>query len=489
MQYCHLLAFLFLLIVSGCRVGPHYEPPAPAVPEEWKNSQPTVVQAAFVDFWWEVFNDCTLNELEQCAVQNNPTLYAALERVFEARALACVEASNLYPQLFLNPSYNDFGALTQVNLPSGVNIPGLSGGIPPFRIHQMQYMLPLNLNYELDLWGKLRDNYDAAAFNADAQTEAYFSSMLTLTADLASTYFQLRTLDATIDLLKANIETRRKNLELTNSRFNKGLVTYLDVTQAQVDFATVQSNYHNAVRLRRLAENQIAVLTGQIASDFCLAHNPLKGVPPVIPAGIPSTILLQRPDIAQAERAMAAEHALVNSAYASFFPSISLTGALGYLSPDASQFTKWISRYWMLGANGSQMVFDGGRDSCTLKAAWARFRESSGFYQQQVLAAFREVEDALNNIEQQAKEEEQLKIASEASRKAVDISLNRYRNGVSIYLEVVENERLQLEVEVERINRQGALYISTVQLIKALGGSWETGESPQPTSEEPGCDT
>lgn len=489
MKYCRFLGLLFLLIVSGCRVGPHYEPPAATVPEEWKNDQPCVTHAPFVDFWWEVFADDTLNELEQSAVQNNPTLFVALQRVFEARALACVEASNLYPQLFINPSYTNQEALFQANLPSGINIPGLSGGIPPFRVHQLQYLLPLNLNYELDLWGKLRDNYDAAAFHADAETEAYFSSMLSLTADLASTYFQMRTLDATIDFLIANIETRQKNYDLTQARFDKGLVTYLDVTQAQVDLATVRSNYHDAIRLRRLSENQIAVLTGQLASDFCLEHNPLNGMPPAIPAGIPSTILLQRPDIAQAEREMASQHALVNSAYASFFPSISLTGALGYLSPDASQFTKWISRFWMMGANGSQMVFDGGRDCCTLKAAWARFGEASGAYQQQVLTAFREVEDALNNIEQQGKEAEQLRIASQASKKAVDISMNRYRRGVAIYLEVVENERLQLEVEVEWINRQGALYISTVQLIKALGGSWETDESPQASTEEPGCCT
>lgn len=463
-----LCGLLILILASGCRVGPRYEPPTTLVPEDWKNEQLEPSPAPFTDYWWEVFNDDLLNELEQQALESNPNLYVALQKVYEARAIAGIEAANLYPQLNINPGYSNSMILNQVNLPSSVPIPPIS----PFRVHQLQYLLPLDLNWELDLWGKLRDRYDAAYFNYEAEAEAYVGAMLTLTTDLASSYYELRALDAEIDFLKANIQTRKKNYDLTQARFDKGLVTYLDVTQAQVDLANVEANYYQAVRLRTLAENRIAVLTGQLASDFCLEHNPLKDSPPVIPAGIPSTILLKRPDIAQAEREMASQHALVGAAYASFFPSFSLTGALGYLSPDASQFLKWISRYWMMGANASQMVFDGGRDCSNLRAAWARFGEASGNYQQTVLTAFQEVEDALNNIEQQTKQVEQLKIAAEASEKATQISLNRYQRGVSIYLEVVTNERLHLEAEVNWINQQGELYVSTIQLIKALGGSW-----------------
>lgn len=472
------LGLLLLILIAGCRVGPSYKPPCTPVPDQWKNPNKENATPPFVDYWWEVFNDDTLNGLELQAIEYNPNLYVALEKVFEARALAGVQAANLYPQLNLNPGYTDTGSLFQVFLPSTLakSIPGLTSQISPFRVHQQQYLLPLNLNYEVDLWGKLQDQYDSAFYNAEAQTEAYFSTMLTLTADLASSYFQLRSLDAQIDLLKANIETRRKNYELTQSRFDKGLVTYLDVTQAEVDKANVEAAYYDAVRQRTLAEDQIAVLTGQLATDFCMEHNPLKGPPPEIPAGIPSTVLLQRPDIAQAERTMASQHALINAAYASFFPSFSLTGALGYSSPDITQFLKWISRYWMLGANSSQMVFDGGRDCYNLQAAWASFLEASGSYQQQVLTAFQEVEDALNNIELQDKQARQLLLAAEAAEKATNLSLNRYRRGVAIYLEVVENERLQLQAEINWINLQGVLYVSTIQLIKALGGSWEVTE-------------
>jgi multidrug efflux system outer membrane protein len=181
---------------------------------------------------------------------------------------------------------------------------------------------------------------------------------------------------------------------------------------------------------------------------------------------------MRRPDIAQAERSMASEHALIGAAYASFFPSFSLTAALGFSSPDISQFLKWIGRYWMLGADMSQMVFDGGRDCADLKIAIARFRQASGSYQQQVLTAFQEVEDALTNIAQYTKQADNLQEVVRASKKATAISMNRYVNGVSIYLEVMENERLELQAEVNWINVLNLRYAATVQLIKALGGGW-----------------
>lgn len=471
MKLLSLFGFICLLVSAGCRVGPAYQPPVTPVPETWKNTYAVNCSATCIDYWWEVFDDPLLNDLEALAVQNNPTLYVALQHVFEARALAGAEAANLYPQLNLDPSYTSMGSLIKIQLPN--TLPLNIGSIPPFRVHQMQYLLPLNLNYELDLWGKLHDQVDAAVFNADAQLMAYYSSMLTLTADLATTYFQLRGLDAQIDLLQATIKTRQKNYELTRNRFDKGLVTFLDVTQAETDLANAEASYAEAVRLRNLAENQIAVLVGQLPSLFCIEHRPLRDSPPVIAPGVPSTILLQRPDIAAAERTMASEHALVDAAYASFFPTFNLTGALGFLSPDFSHFLKWISRYWLIGVSSSQMVFDGGRDYYDLEAAWARFLEADGTYQQTVLTAFREVEDALNNIEQQNQQVQKLAQAVKSSRTATNISLNRYRGGVTIYLEVVENERIALQAEINWINQQSALYVSTVQLIKALGGSWE----------------
>lgn len=469
LRSCAIFSVLFL---SSCRVGPVYEPPELEAPDSWKNSYAALDLPEFTEYWWEIFDDELLNCLERHALEYNPTLYVALQRVYEARAVAGIVGADLYPQVFLDPSYTSMGILEKFNLPPGVQLPGLQK-IPPFRIVQQQYLLPLDMSYEVDLWGKIRSQYEAALFNAEAAGFAYYNVMLTLTADLASAYFQLRGFDAEIDLYEATIQTREKNLELTQNRFNKGLVTYLDVAQAEVDLANAKTAYEDSKRLRMLAENQIAVLTGAFASDFCMQHHPLRDSPPEVPAGLPSQVLLRRPDIAQNEREMARDHSLVDAAYANFFPSLTITGALGFSSPDLRQLLKWISRYWAIGWGGSQMVFDGWRDESNLEASWARFFEASGEYQQTVLTAFQEVEDSLNNIEQYYKEEKQLILAVEASRKATQISLNRYQRGVAIYLEVVENERLNLQAETNLVKVQTQQYIATVQLIKALGGGFE----------------
>lgn len=454
-------------------MGPVYEPPLLDAPDSWKNPYASLDLPKFNEYWWEIFDDETLNCLERHAIEYNPTLYTALQRVFEARAVAGVVGADLYPQVFFDPSYSSVGFLQKLNLPPGLQLPGLQK-IPPFRVVQHQYLVPLNMSYEVDLWGKISSQYDAARFNAEAAGFAYYNVMLTLTADLASAYFQLRGFDAQIDLYLATIQTREKNLELTNNRFNKGLVTYLDVAQAEVDLANAKSAYEDSLRLRMLAENQIAMLTGAFASDFCLEHRPLKDAPPQVPAGIPSDVLLRRPDIAQNEREMAREHSLVGSAYANFYPSFSLTGALGFSSPDLKHLFKWISRYWAIAWNSSLMVFDGGRDESNLEASWARFFEARGEYQQTVLTALQEVEDSLNNIEQYYKEQMELTRAVEYARKATQISVNRYQRGVAIYLEVVENERLRLQAETNLVKVQTQAYVATVQLIKALGGGFDS---------------
>lgn len=476
MHFCTALSLFFLLCLSGCRVGPRYDPPSPQASFDWKSEHSLSTSPVAVEFWWQVFKDPWLNWLEVQAIANNPNLYVALEKVMEARAIARSEAASLYPQINLYPEYSNVGMLIQPFIPT--NLFGTSSAIPPigkiapFRIHQLQYLLPLNLSYEVDLWGKIRDRVDSAVYHAQAEGENYCTALLTLTADVAASYFQMRGYDAQIAYLQKTLVTREKNVKLTQSRNKQGLVNFLDVTQAEADFASVKAHLFDVERLRNLAENQIAVLIGCPAALFHLEFNPLDSPPPVIPPDLPSTVLLKRPDIARAEREMASQHALIGVAYASFFPSLSLTGTVGYSSPDFSRFLRWISRYWMLGANSSQMVFDGGRDCANLEAAYARFHEADGEYQQQVLVAFQEVEDALSNLEKHAKQAEALLEAATASKKATQISKNRYKSGLSIYLEVVENERIELDAEVTWVQVLSLQYVDTVQLIKALGGSW-----------------
>jgi outer membrane protein, multidrug efflux system len=472
MSFKKLSIFFVFIIFWGCRLGPRYELPTVDVPDDWKAPHNVDVATPNISYWWEIFSDCTLNNLEKIAIENNPNLYVALERVVEARALAGVSGANLYPQLNLNPSYTNTGTLFKIYLPSGIPIPSLTSISSVFRVHEMQYVLPLNLSYEIDLWGKLRGQYESALLNAQAQEDAFYVTLLALTTDLASSFFQLRSLDAQIDLLKETAEVRRHNYDLTKNRYEKGLTTNLDLNQAIVDLANDEATLEDVIRQRALAEDQIAVLIGVPPAFFSLEHNPLVDDPPAVPSNVPSSVLLQRPDVAEAERTMASEHALIGPAYASFFPALTLTGTLGFLSPDLADFLKWKSRLWQLGANVAQTVFDGGRNVSNLQATWARFREASGSYQQTVLTAFQDVEDALNNIEQQARQAKQLSIAAHAAKSSTNLSLNRYRNGITTYLEVVINERLELQAELSLLNLLGIRYVSTIQLIKALGGTW-----------------
>lgn len=470
-----LFAAMFLLaaVVTGCRLGPSYEVPATYVPEEWKAPVQEPEALSSIANWWDVFEDDVLSDLEEQAVENNPTLKQALARVVESRGFVEINRSALYPQVTLNPSYTDTGQLFKLYLPQGLGVlPLANPNLSVFRVHQYQYVLPVNLSYEVDLWGKLRSSYEASVYSAQAQDEDYLNIMLTLTTDLASNYYQLRLLDAQIAILKSTVEARKESFSLSDSRFKKGIGNALDVASASLEVSNTESSYFDAMRQRAIIENAIAVLVGAASSDFCLEPAPLSGLPPQIPAGVPSEVLLQRPDIAEAERKSAAENAQVAVAYASLFPSLTLTGALGYSSPDLSQFLKWISRLWAIGANGTQTVFDGGYQEGTLIEAGARFAEASFAYQQQVLVAFQEVENALSNLQYQSLQYESLAASAQSAKTRYRLSQQRYQRGLSNYLEVVDSEDSALTAELSLANIQGQRFISTVQLIKALGGNW-----------------
>lgn len=481
MKKVFVISTFLLLSLFGCRVGPRYHSPCTEVPLQWKTPQVEedieveVEPIPAICNWWEIFHDADLNNLEEQAVENNPNLYVAMARINEAWALAGVSLADLFPQFNLNPSYSNTGMLFKIFLPStfanifpGVTIPS----IKPFRIHQLLYSIPLNMNYELDLWGKYRSQYDSDIRNAQAKEEAYYTALLSLTSDLASSYFNLRFLDTLIDIYKDTIGLRQKFYELAQSRFKTGLTNYSDVLSAHLELSNTESQYEDALRQRGLQENMIAAFIGVPASEFTLPHMPLDSTPPNVPAGIPSTILQRRPDIAEAERNMASEHAIVGVAYASFFPSFELTGTLGFSSPTFRDFLTWKSRLWSIGTNVAQTVFDAGRKKSNLEIAWARFDEANGNYQQTVLTAFKEVEDSLTNLEYEKKQSDSLQNSVSDATRLTRISISRYQQGLANYIEVVTNERSQLDAQRSYINVLGQRYQSTIQLIKALGGGY-----------------
>lgn len=467
--------------MAGCSVGPPYNPPSLKIPSKWKNDkdQPcdkcqVDTALGYYDFWWEVFEDDKLTELEGFALEKNRDLYVAYERIKESRALMGIAASEFYPQLYLNPQYTDIGELIQnYTNPSNTALNALIPKNTPFRAHELFYFLPLDMSYEVDLWGKIRDQYYSAKYNWLAQRKDYEVIMLTLTSNLAIAYYQLRALDAQIDQLLAVLKTRQKAYEINKARYEEEITFYADVTLAAQEIDTALLQYNEALRQRDVLEDQIAVLIGVPASEFKLDHMPLTGLPPCIPSGIPSEILLRRPDIAEAEDVVKADHSLVKYAYSLFYPSLTLTSTVGYESPILKNFLKWISRYWMLGAQASQLIFDGFKTTYYLGEQIARFKEASGEYQQQVLIAFQEIEDALANLESYAKQFDLAVARAQSAQTTHQLYSDRYQLGVIYYIDVSNTERDQLNYQIDVSSLRGYLYVSTIQFIKALGGGWD----------------
>lgn len=476
------MACLSLIFLGfGCSVGPKFVRPCIEVPDAWKTEKTEKCECfeadpdgeiVNLDHWWEVFEDKKLEWLENWAIENNRNLFMACERIQEARALMGIAAADFYPQITLNPEYTNTGQLIRSFTAAANAFPNIAGGRNVFRTHQLLYLLPFNLSYEIDLWGKIADQYYSAYYNWEAQRKDYEAVMLSLTSDLAAAYFQLRAADAQLDLLRETLKTRKKALEINKARYDGEITFYADVALSEEELKTVEGQLEEMQRQRGVLEDVIATMIGVPASELFIEHLPLEGLPPCIPEGLPSEILKRRPDIAEAELRVLSEHELVKRDYALFFPSLTLTGTGGFESPIFKDFLKWKSRYWMLGVELDQLVFDGCKTTFNLRMQIARFLQASGSYQQQVLVAFQEVEDALISLESFAK---QYAVAEETvawSAKANSLYRDRFYGGLTYYINVVNTERDLLAYQMNVNAIRGFRYLATIQLIKALGGGW-----------------
>ena len=465
------LNVLFLLFLSGCSLEPAYHRPSAAAPEQWKTRQEPMLTQEEVAGWWEIFHDPELNRLMAEAIGNNPGLMAATERVEQARDLAKIARSRLFPHLNLAPGYRDISFLNKYPFGPSSKHPYITKN----SLWEYQYTLPLTVNYEVDLWGAIRNTYKAAKLSAIAEKEALQAVLLVLTADLAHTYYRLCVQDAQIDLLQSIIDTRKKALEIYQSRYEGRIINYTEVASAEQDLDFAESQLFAAWQLRNVLENQLAVLLGTSASEFSFAHHPLSlsAQPPLVPAGLPTQMLLRRPDLAEQERIMASLHAKIGVAYASYFPSLFLTGSLGFRSPDWDQFLTGKSKYWRTEADIFQFIFDAGARHYNVKYTWAQFRESLEIYRQKVLTAFQEVEDALSNLEWIVKGMGSLQDAVFAAKSNATIASDRYQFGVINYLDVANKNRQEFENQRAYLLLLGMQYGNTIQLIKALGGGWD----------------
>ena len=465
------LALLFTMASAKANwstVGPDYQAPTNAVPAaykavnfgSWKEGRP--LDNVPKGNWWEIFGDTNLNALEVQAVSANQQLKAAVARVDEARATARVARSQLMPNLNLDPSFTREAYSPNAN-PSFGNITANT------------FSAPLDLSYEVDLWGRIRRLFQGARADAQASLADYYNVLLTLQSDVAQNYFALRSLDAEIATVNGTIALRHEQVRLVRSRLEGGIGSELDVAQAETELATTEAEAASLAHQRDELENAIAILVGENPSGFLLAAlddpnwNP---PPPQIPAGLPSDLLERRPDVAHAERQLASANARIGVAKAAFFPVLTLTGSAGYLSGDLSSLFKWDSRTWSIGPSLSLPIFAGGRNRAGYHNSQAAFQESTAVYRQQVLIAFGDVENSLSGIYHFAVQAEAQQRAVTSARRASELATDRYRSGIVAYIEVVDASRDTLTAERANAQLAGQRLITAVQLIKALGGGW-----------------
>lgn len=468
----HTLApLLAALVLAGCATVPATDSAtpvtAPAVFKEsaqWTQAAPAETRDR--GNWWRAFADPTLDELVERAGRQNTGIAEAAARLAQAQALLRNSQADRAPQL---------SAGAGANRQAGAGTPG---GSTPTTVLNAQ----LRLSYEVDLSGRLARADDAAGLDAQARTALLQSTRLLVQADVAQTYLLLRALDAERVLVLETLDAYRNTLQLTQSRFRAGDVAELDVVRVQAELAATESEALALERRRTTLEHALAVLVGDAASNFslpALAPADWRTVLPVIPAGVPSTVLTRRPDVAAAQNSLLAAQARVGVARAAWFPNLSLTGTGGFASADLGDVFKWSARAWGIGALLSLPLLDGGRREAGVLAASAQFDGAVAQYRGQVLSALQEVEDqlaALRLLDQQAQAQE--RAVASASR-ATTLSDARYRNGLVSQLDLLDARRSELRNRRNALEVRSAQYQSTVVLIRALGGGWETPPAQQ----------
>jgi outer membrane protein, multidrug efflux system len=460
------LALCAGFLLAGCVVGPDYRKPdvSELIPTEWRWKPASAEDAAPKGEWWKAFADPVLDSLEAGAVAGSPTLRAAVARVDEARAVARLAHAQFFPEVTLDPVAKR--ERTSGNLPTPIPIRIPSANLNTFSV-------PFDLGYEIDLWGRVRRYFESARAQAEASVSDFQNVLLTLTADVAINYFLVRTLDAEIVALGRTINSRSASLRILEERFGAGVALGADMEQARTQLATARSDLLDARRQRAEALDALAVLCGRPASAFDLQERPLEAREIAMPAVLPSGLLERRPDIARAERALAARNAEIGVARAAYFPSVQLIGQAGLLSDRASRLFSADSRVWSIGPHVSLPIFTGGRIAADVKRAEAAYEEAVADYRLAVLVAFREVEDSLAQIVLRGEQARAQDAAVRSARNVLTLARARYEAGTVNYLEVADAERNLLQQERRQAQLQGQRYASMVRLVKALGGGWE----------------
>jgi multidrug efflux pump len=472
------LATGLALVLSGCTVvGPDYarpDVPAPAayrdVPQEpgveWQQASPSDQTPR--GEWWRIFGDETLNDLEARAAAGNQDLKGALARIEEARAIVLATNADRLPSVTFDPE----ATRTRYSPNAGVPFPVVIAN---------DIRIPLNATWEIDLWGRVHRAVESAERESEAQVASFESLRLVLHADVAGAFFTLRALDRERDTLERTVGLRREELDLLRARLGAGTATDLDVARAEAQLASAESELAGVARSRSEVQSGLAVLLGEPASSFEIP--PIgagSSEPPVVPAGLPGELLERRPDVAGAERQLAALNARIGVAKAAFYPSVRITGYAGFESKEVNDLFDLESSIWNIGPSVSLPIFQGGRNQANLRRSREAYEQGVAAYRQSVLVAFKEVQDALTATRLLADQSAAVDRTVQASRRASELARKRFEAGYVGYIDVIDSQRTELIAERGAAQVAGLRFVNAVQLIKALGGGWSSGESLPP---------
>ena len=466
---------------AACMVGPKYQRPIAPVPpafketppadwkeaQDWKQAQPN--ESAKRGKWWEVYKDPELNALEEQVSISNQNVLAAEAQFREAEFAVRVARASLFPTVTSSPSI--------VNSQAAVSFtPGETAFKPASRT---TYDWPVNASYTADVWGSIRRSITASGETAQASAAMLENARLSYQAELAQDYFELRGADGEKELLETTVKSYEDYLKLTQDRFNSGVASGSDVAQAQTQLETARAQLIDYDVARAQYEHAIAVLTGKPPSEISITYSPIKILPPSVPVGIPSALLERRPDIAASERQMAAANEQIGITKAAYYPAISLSSATAGL--ESGRFLRWFNwpaRFWSVGPQAAETIFDAGRRRAAVNQSLAAYDATVANYRQIVLTAFQQVEDnvaALRVLEKEARAED---AAVKAAQNSLDISTYQYKAGTVNYLTVITEQAILLQDQAQALSILTRRMSASVLLIEALGGGWDASTLP-----------
>ena len=484
----HLPALSIALLICGCTVGPDYRAPESQAPDEWgaldlmgATTQPSVVNAKAppVLAWWTTFEDPTLNSLIDQAVRSNLDLRRAQARVREARAQRGVIAAGLYPNVDVAARYsyqrNSFGGIPIAGATGGTAGGGPSGGGQEFDLFDVGF----DAGWEIDVFGGVRRSVEAAEADIAAAVEDRRDVLVSLLSEVAREYTELRSFQRQLEIARQNLDTQRRTLDLTRTLLQGGRATDLDVARAEAQVSRTASSIPTLESSARQSMHRLSVLLGR--QPLALARELSQVVaipkpPAQVPVGVPSELLRRRPDIRRAERQLAAASARIGAATADLFPKFSLTGSLGLQSGEFKSLADYESRFWSIGPSVSWPVFDAGRIRSNIEVQNAREEQAALGYEQAVLSAFQDVEDALVSYTKEQARRATLTDGARANQRAVELANDLYQAGRADFLSVLQAQRDLFESQDAVVQSERAVSANLIALYKALGGGWQVGE-------------